>query len=301
LAVMSISQSDRMLVGRSDGTAAGVEASIKAAVAQYGPAPGAAKMLDGELQAAKEALESGRYVVWRNSTSGQDFCARVGSGSRCFCGHHYSSHKYIKPNSPSSVCVDCDCKAFAFVPKRPEEVGDYWLPRRRGFNVHNWRAECRCKHGHDSHATKPPHRCKSCGCSSYQSKWCCLVCDGTWADHETLWETKDERARDGRPVGDAFLPLSHDVDLSELVFAKPRGKKPREPIGAERSVKLMPKHLGGLGMLPSDVPSFAERVVGSAKGTNQQALTAVPRLTSRAARPPYRGMRSSSCAETGRR
>eukprot|EP00955_Chlamydomonas_euryale_P113298 366209-Chlamydomonas_euryale.AAC.3 len=34
---------------------------------------------------------------------------------------------------------------------RPEEVGEWWLPRRKGFNVHTWRAKCRCGHAHDVH------------------------------------------------------------------------------------------------------------------------------------------------------
>ena len=25
------------------------------------------------------------------------------------------------------------------------------LPRRKGFNVHAWRAPCKCGHGHDAH------------------------------------------------------------------------------------------------------------------------------------------------------
>eukprot|EP00451_Oxyrrhis_marina_P049913 CAMPEP_0204471202 /NCGR_PEP_ID=MMETSP0471-20130131/19376_1 /ASSEMBLY_ACC=CAM_ASM_000602 /TAXON_ID=2969 /ORGANISM="Oxyrrhis marina" /LENGTH=296 /DNA_ID=CAMNT_0051473293 /DNA_START=69 /DNA_END=959 /DNA_ORIENTATION=- len=296
---MSISQSDRFLVGRSDGSAAGVESSIKAAVAQYGPAPGAAKMLDGELQAAKEAVESGRYVIWRNSTSGHDFCARVGSGSRCFCGHDYSSHKYMKPDSPNSVCGDCDCKAFAFVPKRPEEVGDTGYPEGKDSTSTVGGLNVDVNMGMTVTQQNPRIAASPVGAAATSPSGVVWSADGTWADHETLWETREERARDGRPVGEGFFPLSHDADLSDMVFSQPRNKKSRDSVGAERSVKLMPKHLGGLGMSPADVPSFAERVMGAAQGP--QLLRAVPKLTSGAGRPPQRGMRSSSCAGASRR
>ena len=39
--------------------------------------------------------------------------------------------------------TNCACRRFEFVPRRPEEVGEWWLPRRRGFKVHAWKAKCR--------------------------------------------------------------------------------------------------------------------------------------------------------------
>ena len=46
-------------------------------------------------------------------------------------------------------CEKCECKQFKWIPRRPEEVGMYWLVRRKGFDVTKWRAPCKCKHGHD--------------------------------------------------------------------------------------------------------------------------------------------------------
>lgn len=40
------------------------------------------------------------------------------------------------------ACVSC---------RRPEEIGEWWLARRKGFNVHSWRAQCKCRHGHPQH------------------------------------------------------------------------------------------------------------------------------------------------------
>ncbi len=71
--------------------------------------------------------------------------------------------------------------------RRPEEVGDWWLPRRKGFNVAAWRAKCRCGHGHDEH--DPGSRRCRCGCAGFASNFVCLVCDMKWEDHETVFLT----------------------------------------------------------------------------------------------------------------
>ncbi|KAJ9533555.1 hypothetical protein QJQ45_026610, partial [Haematococcus lacustris] len=100
----------------------------------------------------------------------------------------------------------------------PEEVGDWWLVRRKGFNVHTWRAKCRCGHGHDEH--DPVHKCVRCrcGCARFTSNFACLACDKLWEDHETLFESAQERMAAGRPVGEAFRPLAGDRAIREAVF-----------------------------------------------------------------------------------
>lgn len=55
----------------------------------------------------------------------------------------------------------CGCKAFAWVPSRPEDVGEYWLPKRRDFDPAKWRMRCRCKHTHEEHDVGGYHRCLS--------------------------------------------------------------------------------------------------------------------------------------------
>ena len=37
----------------------------------------------------------------------------------------------------------CRCRAFTFIPSRPEDVGEFWLQRRPGFNPSTWSAKCR--------------------------------------------------------------------------------------------------------------------------------------------------------------
>lgn len=99
------------------------------ALQKYGPAPGARAMLDWERDAATHAIEAGVYVTWR-SRKGTD-CTRVGPASLCFCGHDYSCHGGVgnagwKKNK--MICSDCPCANFSFIPRRPEECGEWWLP-----------------------------------------------------------------------------------------------------------------------------------------------------------------------------
>lgn len=49
-----------------------------------------------ELLAAEEALASKVYITWRPLGGGAD-CARVGSASRCMCGHTLKEHMAVNP------------------------------------------------------------------------------------------------------------------------------------------------------------------------------------------------------------
>ena len=68
------------------------EGTILQMVQQLGPAVGAKKMLTWEFAHAREAEESGMYITWR-SPMAKDDCFRVGTNSRCFCGHLFSAHE----------------------------------------------------------------------------------------------------------------------------------------------------------------------------------------------------------------
>lgn len=126
------------------------------------------------------------------------------------------------------------------------------MPRRRGFDVRIWRAKCKCKHSHEDH---DPNRlsCRECACHSFQSAWLCTVCEGKWEDHESLWESEQERMAEGKPVGQAFFPLSSTPQIQDIAFKKAPGEGPRSfslPHNPrpERSVRLMQErcpHYGG--------------------------------------------------------
>eukprot|EP00128_Syssomonas_multiformis_P018222 Colp12_sorted_trinity150504_noHs@14381 len=197
---------------------------LSAATEMFGPSPGAKKMLKAGLDAARQAISTGLYIVWRNTvgTAPQtEECARVGPSSRCFCDHAFSVHDSTKKVIPCTT-QGCDCKRFLYIPSRPEEIGEWWLPRRRGFNVHTWRASCRCKHSHAQHNIKFARRCKvpGCPCGAFSSAFTCLTCSEHWEDHDTVIETEKERRMAGRSIGEAFIPLSGTPKLQELVFGE---------------------------------------------------------------------------------
>ncbi|CAJ1350110.1 unnamed protein product [Effrenium voratum] len=92
--------------------------------------------------------------VWRNASSCHDFCGRIGPMSRCFCGHDYGAHAWSKGRKElRPACSSCHCKGFRYMPRRPEEIGEWWLPRRKGFDVRIWRAKCKCHHSHEESMT----------------------------------------------------------------------------------------------------------------------------------------------------
>ena len=71
-------------------------------------------------------------------------CFRAGSNSKCFCGHLFKEHnKVIGSKKINTSCLTCPCKSFMYIPTRPEEVGMWWLPRRKEFDVRTWRAKCK--------------------------------------------------------------------------------------------------------------------------------------------------------------
>ena len=64
--------------------------------------------------------------------------------------------------------MGCSCKAFQWIPSRPEDVGEFWHQRRRNFDPSTWRAKCRCKHTHEEHDCNGMKRCKFRGDSILQ-------------------------------------------------------------------------------------------------------------------------------------
>lgn len=83
----------------------------------------------------------------------------------------------------------------------------WWLPRRKEFKMKDWRAKCKCNHGHDDHAPNYPLRCKKCGCSDFYSDFACISCDCRWEDHVTLYELEHDRKMEGKKIGQEYLPL----------------------------------------------------------------------------------------------
>ena len=125
-------------------------ADVESAVAQYGAAPGGRKLMRLEAEAAQAAIESGVYVTWRGgSADDAPECARVGPAALCLCGHALRSHAAVASSARGArvrapACSKCACSGFHYFPSRPEECGQWWLPRRKDFDLVAWRKRVQC-------------------------------------------------------------------------------------------------------------------------------------------------------------
>ncbi|XP_069778877.1 protein FAM221B-like isoform X2 [Narcine bancroftii] len=167
------------------------------------------ELLDPEGEAALNALKTGIYIGWRCPDYKWD-CIRVGIKSKCFCGHLLAEHEKFTGTSARVPCtaIGCQCRAFAFIPSRPEDVGEFWLRKRRNFDPSTWRAKCRCKHNHEEHSTAGSHKCNisGCPCPSFDSNFLCAACDKHWEQHQTFFETEKHRQEAGLPYGKKVKP-----------------------------------------------------------------------------------------------
>lgn len=184
-------------------------------------APRVKKLFDPEREAAIDAIQSGVYIGWRCPEFQHD-CIRVCKSSKCFCGHLLSDHASYTGKSVMVPCgvARCECKAFAFIPSRPEEAGEFWLQRRPGYDPSTWRAKCKCKHTHEEHQPTGLRRCRvrGCGCSKFFSNFLCCACDRHWEEHETSFETTSMRKDAGLPYGEAYLPFHEFPELRDVVL-----------------------------------------------------------------------------------
>lgn len=196
--------------------------AVMTGLQQHGASVGARKLMQMEFRHARDAIMSGVYVTLYNEYRNYE-CTRIGKLSRCFCNHLYSQHKLkILKNGRfgKNPCEmeGCKCENFRFMYKRPEEIGQNFLVRRKGFDVTQWRPLCKCKH---PHAVHDPIRtkCKECGCGKFISNFACLSCDGKWEEHVTTYEDEELRKELGKLVGNDFYPLS-DVPEIQAEFIR---------------------------------------------------------------------------------
>uniref|UniRef100_A0A4W3IDQ8 Protein FAM221B n=1 Tax=Callorhinchus milii TaxID=7868 RepID=A0A4W3IDQ8_CALMI len=169
------------------------------------------ELFDPEREAALDAIRSGIYIGWRSPEYKWD-CIRVGIKSKCFCGHLLAEHERFSAQSVRVPCAVnfCQCKAFAFVPARPEDVGEFWLRKRPNFDPRTWRAKCRCKHSHEEHDPSGSHHCtiSGCPCSQFESNFLCAACDKHWEQHATFFDSEQSRKQNGLPYGKEIAILS---------------------------------------------------------------------------------------------
>lgn len=228
------------------------------AVRQFGPAPGSKALLQREKMAAEWSTAHSVYAVYRSSgktATGESIeCSRVGPSCDCFCGHKFEEHNcdfvagppssasaggsssfvaaaVVRKRKRSTPCRMCSCSDFRFVPSRPEEVGMWWLPRRKDFCLSKWTVKCRCGHAPFLHDERDL-RCRSTGCHCFRfgSDFGCVVCDRHWEEHETVFETEAERRSQRLPVGEEYFPLKElPEDVREQVFEKSSGDSAASP------------------------------------------------------------------------
>uniref|UniRef100_A0A0X3P7W5 Protein FAM221B n=2 Tax=Schistocephalus solidus TaxID=70667 RepID=A0A0X3P7W5_SCHSO len=180
------------------------------------------ELFEPEVEAVKEATESGIYVSLRPNRPPHDDqdCIRVNASGRCFCSHLLKEHTSFTKNRNVPCAKDnCKCKRFMYAPGRPEEFGEFWLRKRRDFDPKAYRMKCSCKHTHEEHECYPsPYRCraKGCGCSAFNSASVCAACDMHWQDHDTVFETEQERKQAGRQIREDWLPFSELPALRDI-------------------------------------------------------------------------------------
>ncbi|KER33326.1 hypothetical protein T265_00820 [Opisthorchis viverrini] len=221
-----------------------------------------------EVEAVHEAMSSGIYVAWRPTEKpwNQQDCQRVCSKSRCFCGHLLNQHQRFDGKRPFLGCEErgCACQAFKFVPSRPEEVGEYWLVKRRDFDRAAYRVKCKCKHTHEQHEVHPPPfqcKAKGCGCSAFTSAFVCAACEKPWHLHETVIETEAERRAAGRQVGEAWMPFSELPELSKIALTgvdNPDIQTLADALPPEARERLLAEQQGHQTQLPG--PSKSSRL-----------------------------------------
>ncbi|CAH8553121.1 unnamed protein product [Heterobilharzia americana] len=165
------------------------------------------ELFNPEVEAVKEAIETGTYVAYRpvEKPWDQQDCQRVCSTSRCFCGHLLNQHEKFTGKQTFLKCeqTGCICKGF------------------KDFDRNTYRVKCKCKHTHEEHIADPvPYRCKAkgCSCSGFTSAFLCSACDKRWNEHQTVFETEMERKVEGRPVGEAWFPFAELPELAKIAL-----------------------------------------------------------------------------------
>ena len=136
----------------------------------------------------RESRKNRLYVQWRNS-DGLD-CRTIGPSSSCFCGHRYKEHNFDNVVDRKVHCraTKCACKMFSYVPI----FGSQDL-------------KCLCKHSYRDHQPNSK-KCQKpgCKCALFNSKHGC-GCNLVYNDHETVFESREEREASGRPVDPKWM------------------------------------------------------------------------------------------------
>jgi len=263
--------------------------AVLQALQQHGASVGGKKMMQWEFRHAREALKSGVFITLWNERRKHE-CARLGKLSRCFCNHLYGKHKLNKLKNGrfgSAPCGEekCKCTNYVYMYRRPEEIGQPFLTRRKGFDITMWRPLCSCKHPHPVHdPVKDKTRCRECNCSRFIGNFACLSCEGKWEEHEVLYEDEQTRKECGKAVGEDFYPLADVPDIQKEFLRQLEEEEEKERKKQEE--KKAEEQQGDTGAVKE-----VEGALKQVEITGKVKETEVPGLTLPARDTPERSVR----------
>jgi hypothetical protein len=92
-----------------------------------------------------------------------------------------------------------------------------------------------------------------CGCRKFDSNFLCAACDKHWEEHETFFDTEDERRAKKMPTGADYLPFAEIPTLRNMVLTGVDD--------GDESFLQMEDMRQQLGLPPSNPPSDNNSVV----------------------------------------
>ena len=176
---------------------------------------GTLAIIQMQISNAKEAQLSNKYISYINinnyNNDRNNICYRLGRNNMCVCGHGFSRHYLLICNEEfKSNCKKCECKGFKYIPIFPEETSEYNKAYLIDFEYDEWKARCKCGHNWTKHNFINDEKCEECNCEGFKSNFCCGVCGNSWENHMTLFQTKEQREKNGQNVGIDYDPFTQE-------------------------------------------------------------------------------------------
>jgi hypothetical protein len=56
-----------------------------------------------------------------------------------------------------------------------------------------------------------------CTCSNFISNFLCSACNNHWEQHETFFESSNERKQQKLPIGESYIPFSELSDMQQVI------------------------------------------------------------------------------------
>ena len=175
---------------------------------------GALALIKMQMTHSNEAINNNIYISFVNNeddNNGKNICFRLGKNNMCVCGHTFCKHNVNSKNEQFvSNCEKCECKKFNYIPIFPEETNEYTKAYLLDFKYDEWKAGCKCGHNWTKHDFNKDWKCEECNCERFQSDFYCGVCGNSWENHKILFETEQNRKKDGKSIGKDYEPFTQE-------------------------------------------------------------------------------------------